>query len=363
MKIGKIFALIIIAILVLTLLACATPAQPTTPTTPNTPSKPASGPTKVTMISTASGTVPHSMSVAWSTLLTKYAPDVQMSIDPQIGAPQAVIAFMQGQGDIVYNPANMSRQEFPKTLAGKKLATGPLHLAASPQSAVHIVTRTDTGITSISDFKGKKILAKVPTAPANDAVRIKVLEAYGLTDNDIVLLSGNNGAHLAQQLREGVGDAALIFLSVGDPAVVELCTVKDINFLPIPPEKMGFAEDLWAVPGFIPAKSYRGQDKEVSCVRLPVSFSVRNNMDEKIAYTLIKTFYDYWSEYTGMVPAAKEFAIEGNAIAAFAPFHPGAIKYYKEKGVWDAALEAKQQKLLEKVCPQPVTSGPPAAPK
>ncbi len=279
-----------------------------------------------------------------------------MSIDPQIGAPQAVAAFVQGQGDMTYNPANMSRQEFPKIIAGKKLAIGPLHLMASAQSIVHIVTRVDTGITSIADFKGKKLLGKVPSAPANDAVRIKLLEAYGMTDNDIVLLSGNNGAHLAQQLREGVGDAAMCFLARGDPSVVELCTVKDVRFIPVPPDKMGFSEELWTAAGFLPANTYRGQDKDISCVMLPVSFSVKNNMDENVAYTLLKTVYDNWNEFTGMVPQAKEFAIEGNASSAFLPYHPGAIKYFKEKGAWTPALDAKQKVLLEKICPQLVTT-------
>jgi TRAP transporter TAXI family solute receptor len=347
--------LIVCLAFLLSIVACASTA-PSVTTTPSVPTKYEPPITKVTLITTSSGTVPHSMSVAWSTLLTKYPAGVQMSIEPTLGAPQALNAFLEGQGNAVFNSCNISRSEFPKYFAGKMLAEAPLLLMASAQTAVHIMTRADTDINTVADFRGKKILSKVPASPANDLIRIKILAAYGMTENDIVVLTGTNGAHLAQQLREGVGDAAISTLAVGDPAIVELCTVKDIRFISLPQDKMGFAEDLWMASGVILAGTYRGQDKQVLALRAPVSFTVRNNMDEKVAYTLVKTVYDNWNEYIGMVPQAKEFAMEQNYIAAFLPFHPGAVKYFKEKGMWTKEMEEKQQKLMVKVIPSPAPS-------
>jgi TRAP transporter TAXI family solute receptor len=191
-------------------------------------------------------------------------------------------------------------------------------------------------------------LGKSPGAPANDVARQKLLAAYGMTDNDIILLSGNNIQNLAQQLREGVGDAAIVFGTVGDLSIVELCTTKDCRFISLPLDKMDFAEDLWMTKGKIPAGTYRGQDKDVSCLRSPNSIAVRVDMDTDLAYAIIKVAYDHWDEFAAVSPEIKDYAITETLKSWFLPFHPGAIKYYKEKGIWTSEMDGTQQRLMNK---------------
>jgi len=291
------------------------------------------------------------MAVAWTTLINKYIPGFDITIEPAVGAPQAVNGFYEGVGDLTYNPANLTRAASLKYLSGKTLASGPFHLTASLASAIHIVTRAETGIKTIADLRGKKVLAKVPTSRSNDEGRQNILAAYGMTDDDIILLSGNNGSHLAEQLKEGVGDAAMIFLGLGDSSIVDLCTTKDIRWISLPQDKMGWAEEWWVVPGTIPANTYPKQTEAVSAIRLPAAFSIKSSVDEDTVYTMVKVLYDHWDEFLKMAPLGKEFDIKEVVDAAFLPFHPGSIKYYKEKGVWNSAADAKQQKFLNKAMP------------
>ena len=275
-----------------------------------------------------------------------------MSIDPAVGKAQAVNTFYEGKGDVVATAANILRMANQNYRPGKTLASGSLALMTKVGSAVHVVTRAETDIYSVEDFRGKKILGTVVAGKAADAVRKGILAAYGMTDDDIILLSGNSGKHLAQQLREGIGDAAIILIGKGSTSIVELCTMKDIRFIPLTKEKMEtFVGKLNISAGEIPAGTYPGQDETVPAIRLPSSIAVRAEMDKELAYTLVKVLYEHFDEFVEMWPVGKEWAIEYTLKSWFQPFHPGAIKYYKEKGVWTKEMDAKQQEQWNKVVP------------
>ncbi len=333
----------------------STPA-PTSASAPITP--PAGGWPKLSFFTPPSGTQPHTVAVAWTTMAGKYLPGMQISVEPAVGAPQAVVGFLQGNGNICYSSSNIIGTEIGKYLGGKTLASGPQHLIAGTATAFHILTRADSGINSVADFKGKKILGKVAQGGAVDLTRQQILGAYGLTDNDIVLLSGNNGSHLADQFKEGVGDAAIIVLGLKDASLIDLSTTKDIKWIDLPMDKMRpIAEKTWLYPGTIPAGTYPKQNKDILALRSLGSFDVQPSTSEDVAYALTKTYHEHFDEITKMSPFAKDYSVTESLASSYLPFHPGAIKYYKEKGLWTPELEAKQQKALSKA----IASVPPAS--
>ncbi len=348
--------LYVILLVVLSIgLAVAGCSQPPPSSAPGPSPAPAPAPEKpsfpkLTFVTPPSGTQPNTVAVAWSTLATKYVPGLQILIEPAIGAPHAVAGFLKGNGDICYTSANIFGTEFPKQHGGKTLSEGPMHLIASEGGCVHIVARAESGIASITDFKGKKILGKVATGGGVDLTRSKIFAAYGLTDADVVLMSGNNGSHLAEQLKEGVGDAALIFLGLKDASVIDLCTSKNIRWIDLPKDKLNaIADEAWHVAGIIPAGTYPKQDKDVLALRTPTSFDVQPTMSEAVAYELVKLYYDHRDEFVKMAPFANAYSLEASIKSAYLPFHPGAVKYYKEKGAWTSEVDARQNQLLKKV--------------
>ncbi len=340
------------------------PGKSSAPASTSTSAKitpPAGGWPKLTFNTAPSGTNPHTIGVAWSTLAGKYLPGMEIAVEPAVGAPQAVIGFLQGHGDITYDASNIVGAEISKYLGGKTLAAGPQHLITAVASAVHIVAKADSGINTVADFKGKKILGKVATGGGVDLARQALFRAYGFTDNDVILLTGNNGSHLADQLKEGVGDAGMFFLGLRDPSIIDLCTTKNVRWIPVPKEKAGpVVDEVWMTTGIIPAGTYPKQDQDVPSIQSPGSFDVRPTMSEDLAYALTQLYFEHWDEFTKMAPWAKEYNLKGTLNTAYLPFHPGAVKYYKEKGIWTAEAEARQQQLLNKVIPMPA-SAPPVA--
>jgi TRAP transporter TAXI family solute receptor len=334
---------VILAISLIPQLACSEDASPASQQS-----------VRLTFNTTPSGTPIHQIAVAWSTLIGKYAPTFETTVDPANGLAPAVTTFMSGRGDITGTASNVLVQLLPGLIGGKTLESGPWALITSGGAALHVITSADSKINSVADFRGKKILGKVVGAKEVDMMRIDLLASYGMTDNDIILLSGNSNAHNITQLREGVGDVVLAPQAIGYSGVVELSTMKDVRFISIPKEKSEtFAEKNGAVLGIIPANTYPKQDKDIETLKWPLSFACRAQMDEKVSYTLVKVLYEHWDEFLGMFPAGKEYAREQVLTNWFQPFHPGAIKYYKEKGMWTADMDGKQQQLIKKVVPAP----------
>ena len=68
--------------------------------------------------------------------------------------------------------------------------------------------------------------------------------------------------------------------------------------------------------------------------------------DTETVYQVVKTIYDHHDEWKSVHPIARRWNVKHAIDNAVQPFHEGAVRYYKEKGIWDAQMEAKQKELL-----------------
>ena len=72
------------------------------------------------------------------------------------------------------------------------------------------------------------------------------------------------------------------------------------------------------------------------------------SMDPEVVYGVVKAIFENSSEFVDSHPAAKYWTLTYKPIALAVPYHDGAIKYYKEKGIWTAEDQAYQEKILKK---------------
>ena len=198
--------------------------------------------------------------------------------------------------------------------------------------AVQLVTM-DPEIKSVADLKGRTVSIGAPNSGVYFNA-IDVLNAAGLTEQDIKAQYQSFGDS-ADALKDGKIDAAFIVAGAPTPAITELCTSNDAYLVPIDGE---VAEKLMADCPFytvyeIPAETYKGQTEAVKTVTVKATLIVSADASEDDVYKLTAAIFDNIDAITAEHGKGAELSLENATSGMTAPFHAGAAKYFKEKGI------------------------------
>ncbi len=198
--------------------------------------------------------------------------------------------------------------------------------------AVQLVTM-DPNIKSVADLKGKSVSIGAPGSGVYFNA-IDVLAAAGLTVDDINA-QFQSFADSADALKDGKIQAAFIVAGAPTPAITELCTTNDAYLVPIDGE---VAEKMMADCPFytvyeIPAGTYKGQDEAVKTVTVKATLIVSASASEDDVYKLTAAIFDHMEDIAKEHGKGKELSLENATSGMTAPFHKGAAKYFKEKGI------------------------------
>ena len=202
---------------------------------------------------------------------------------------------------------------------------------------MHVVTVEGSGINKIGDLKGKRVSTGSPGG-ATEVMAFRVIEAAGL-DRDKDMTRERLGA--AESVNAMKDKKIQAFFWVGGlptAAVTDLAntpgtTVKLIDHAELVPalnKKWGnlYVEDT------IPRATYKGMagdNKQATIMNILVA---HEKMDDKTAYNIVKTIFDKRADLIAVHKEAENFKLENQkADASPIPFHPGAVKYFTERGV------------------------------
>ncbi len=217
------------------------------------------------------------------------------------------------------------------------------------------MTKPGTGITSIEDLKGKSLpkYAWTTWGPMYDTL----LEVYGFDlEKDIKWIPVENTANAWGELAMNRLDAVTYTVST---SVLKEQEVGQIVYIPIPPEKL--EEARAANPGWfrgvssetIMPGSITGLKINEPLQVIAISALIFGNTDlpDDVAYTILKTLFEHTEEVQAIHGVLRDFSPEWVLLPAdvgtVVPYHPGAVKAYKEFGVWTAEHEKMQQKMLK----------------
>ena len=198
--------------------------------------------------------------------------------------------------------------------------------------ALQLVTM-DPEIKSVADLKGKK----VSIGAAGSGVyfnAVDVLAAAGLTEADIIPQYQSFGDS-ADALKDRKIDAAFIVAGAPTPAIQELCTSATAYLVPI---DGAIADKLMASSPYytaykIPAGTYNGQTADVTTVTVKATLIVSTSADEEAVYNITKAIFENIDTITAAHAKGAELSLENATDGMTAPFHAGAAKYFKEKGI------------------------------
>lgn len=202
---------------------------------------------------------------------------------------------------------------------------------------MHVVAVEGKGIDKVSDLKGKRVSTGAPGS-GTEVMALRVIEAYGLDANKDVMRDKLSVSESAGALKDGKIDAFFWVGGLPTAAVTDLGATPGIKMkllnsadaVPKMREKYG---PLY-VKGTIPAKTYPGQSVDVPIAVVWNLLICNENMKESLAYDIVKTLFDHKQELVASHSDAKYLSLEPQAVGG-SPirFHPGALRYFTEKGL------------------------------
>lgn len=204
----------------------------------------------------------------------------------------------------------------------------------------HIVTTADSGIKTVYDLKGKRVSTGAPgSGTERDA--FATLTAAGIDpEKDFTVWQKLGAKESADALLDGKIDAYFWNGGIPTGSIVELATNlqqrgKQIAFVEIPDEviqKMK-EENPGVYVTFTMKKEYYGSPEDITTTAIQNVVIAHENMDEEVAYKIVKAVFDHLGELHAVHDAAKQTTLESAVTFEGIPYHPGAVKYFKEKGI------------------------------
>jgi len=206
------------------------------------------------------------------------------------------------------------------------------NLATLYPQATHIVVWADSNINSIEDLKGKRVSPGAKGLSC-DLQSQRLLKLYNMSYDDmsVQFLSFNDAA---QQMIDRHLDA-LLFVTVPFPfaPVISVGAQRDIKLLSIPADKVAELAKFQGVePYTLPAGLYKGVDYPVEGIAVRAHIIVREDFPEDVAYSIVKTIAENFGKYPDVLKSMAYARLEDMAADAGIPLHPGAERYYRERG-------------------------------
>jgi TRAP transporter TAXI family solute receptor len=198
---------------------------------------------------------------------------------------------------------------------------------------VTIIARADAHVSNITDLKGKRLNIGNPGSGTRGTWEV-IEQALGWKREDLKLAAEMKSAETGQALCDDKIDA--YFWLVGHPSALTqeslaTCESNLVNATGPEIDKL-VADNPFYRTAKIPAGMY-GSNPEIDTFGVAATFVTSAKVPDEVVYTVVKAVFDNFDQFKALHPAfanltEQEMITEGNS----APLHPGAIKYYKERG-------------------------------
>lgn len=196
-----------------------------------------------------------------------------------------------------------------------------------------MVVPADQGIKSVADLKGKAI-SPGPKGQTGEFASRQVLEIFGLSYKDMSKVHHVGYNDAVSLMKDGHCDGFLLCTTVPASSIMDLASTRKIDLISMSDDKIKAMQNLNAgyIPRKIPKGTYQGVDHDVFGFGFFTHMIVSSDLSDELVYKMTKTMVDNLSNFANVVSAMKGIEAQDLALDIGIPFHPGALKYYKEIG-------------------------------
>ena len=198
---------------------------------------------------------------------------------------------------------------------------------------IHIVVRGELDVKSFSGLRGKKVGVGAPGSGTEANFR-QLLDVYKMTKDD-VSTQFLSFAESADQFKDRRIDAFMVTGGVPTSAIMDVATQRDIKILAIDDTMISIMTSKYPflAGAVIPANSYKGVTADVKTVAVNAVLIAHPKLSETVVYNMTKALFENQAELAAAHAKGKVLSLQGAATGVSIPFHPGAAKYYREKGI------------------------------
>jgi len=275
----------------------------------------------------------YPLGVAIGKIYSDKIPNVKTQVQATKASVENLILLQQGRGELAFALGDSLKAAWEgDEEAGFKSKLDKLRtLGAIYPNYIQIVATSDSGIKTLADLKGKSLSVGAPKSGTELNSRA-ILAAAGMTYKNIGKVEYLPFAESVDLMKNRQLNATLQSAGLGVASLKDLSTSTEITVVSVPKavvDKIGPP----FVPAMIPANTYTGQDKDVPTAAVVNYLVTSSAVSDDLAYQMTRLIFESLPELVDAHAAGKAIKLETATTGSPVPLHPGAIRYYREKGV------------------------------
>ncbi|MBI5305189.1 MAG: TAXI family TRAP transporter solute-binding subunit [Chloroflexi bacterium] len=351
MNVRKWSALVLMVVVVAMLAACAAPTAAPTSAPPATAKAPAAEPTKAPAASTeklsfsiatgGTGGVWYPLGGAISGVIAKNVPNTDASVEATTAALD----------NLKLLTANKSRMSFAYDYHGVWVNKGTMPgltgahkiraVLSFYEQPLHIVTKEGTNVKAVTDLKGKRVSTGAPNSGTEEQADY-VFKALGMDWSKDLTREKLGATESVAALRDGKIDAFFWSGAVPTASIIDLASTPGLKMVLLPVSGDAADKIMKGNPGVFhkttfPKGSYSSVDADIDTLAITAVLYVMDSFPEDRLYQILKAMFDNKSDLTAVAKEVTkltpELAVKQMSPDAQEYLHPGAKKYFVEKGV------------------------------
>jgi len=311
------------ALCLLGLMAASDPAWPQTKT-------------RLSIATGGTGGVYYPLGGGMAALISKHLPGTEATAEVTTASVDNMKFIHTGKVALALTLPDTAWDAYQGQLKGLKEKVAVRALLAVYSNYMHIVAPEGSGIRSVADLKGKRVSTGAPGS-GTEIKGLRVMEAYGLTSKDLRSQERLSVAESAGALKDRKIDAFIWDGGLPTAAILDVAATPGIKIHLIPHgdavAKMVAKYGPLYFVGTIPKGLYKGVEEEVPVAAVTNLLVAHERMEENLAYQITKLFLERTADLVAVHKAATEITLKSAVLGSPVPFHPGALRYFKEKGI------------------------------
>ena len=271
-------------------------------------------------------------------VISENLPGVEATAEVTAASVDNLKFIKQGTSDLAFTMADTAQDALGGKEGFEGIGAVPVRtLAVLYSSYVHLVTLESSGITRVTELKGRT----VSTGAAGSGTTVlanRILQAAGLDPQRDIRAQSLGVAQSVDAIKDGKIEA--FFWNAGLPtaSILDLVNTPGIHarFIStediVPRLRQTYGSELYYT-SVIPKGTYK-TNPDVPVVAVANLLVVSESMPEALAHDITKLLFDKQADLEAIHPQARELSIETALKGSTIPYHPGAIRYYRERSAW-----------------------------